>query len=177
MSSPKTLPTPKILKDIEPLLNNVTLLAGDTFLWSPKDRTVVYAETKLTDKTGKWSLLHEIAHASLEHQIYESDFELLQLEVAAWKEAKRLAVSIKLDIDDNYIEDCLDTYRDWLHQRSTCPTCGSIGLQHDPSEYRCHNCLGIWRVSASRFCRPYRMKQTDNVTKKSPDPTDQTTFH
>jgi hypothetical protein len=174
MSSPKILPTHKILEDVRPLLKSVTLLSGDTFLWSPKDKTVVYDFTKLVEDTGQWSLLHEIAHATLGHQTYESDFELLQLEVAAWEEAKQSGAKLHIDIDDNYIEDCLDTYRDWLHQRSTCPTCGSVGLQHDPREYRCHNCLSTWHVSTSRFCRPYRMKKT---LKKSPDHTDQTTFH
>lgn len=175
MSSQKTFPTPKILEDVKPLLDNVTMLPGDNFLWSPKDRTVVYALAKLENKPGKWSLLHEIAHAVLDHQSYESDFELLQLEVAAWEQAKQLAARLKLSIDDNYVEDCLDTYRDWLHQRSTCPTCGSVGLQHNPREYRCHNCNTAWHVTASRFCRPYRMKQTSGHSKKSPDQS-QTTF-
>jgi hypothetical protein len=176
MSSPKTLPSLKILEDVKPLLDNVTLLSGDTFLWSPKDRTVVYDPVKLSTDIGQWSLLHEIAHATLQHQTYESDFELLQLEVAAWKEAKQLAATFHRDIDDKYVEDCLDTYREWLHQRSTCPTCGSVGLQHDPREYRCHNCLSTWHVSQSRFCRPYRMKQISKTIKKSSDHTDQTTF-
>ncbi len=177
MSSPKILPTPKILEDVKPLLvDNITLLSGETFLWSPKDRMIVYDPEKLTEDPGQWSLLHEIAHATLGHQSYESDFELLQLEVAAWEEAKRSAAKLRININDNYIEDCLDSYRDWLHQRSTCPTCGSGGLQHDSREYRCHNCLSTWHVSTSRFCRPYRMKQVKKVTKKSPDHTDQTTF-
>lgn len=176
MSLPKTLPKVKILEDVKPIIGDTTLLSGKTFLWSPKDKTVVYNPTKLTEHAGQWSLLHEVAHALLNHQTYESDFELLQLEVAAWKEAQKLATAIRLHIDNEYIEDCLDTYRDWLHQRSTCPTCGSVGLQHDPAEYRCHNCMGIWRVSSSRFCRPYRMKQVSSNTKKSPDHTDQTTF-
>lgn len=176
MSSPKTLPTSKLLKDVQPLLNNVTLLAGETFLWSPKDKTVVYSPLKLAEQTGQWSLLHEIAHATLGHHTYDSDFELLQLEVAAWKEAKQLASSLQIEVDDNYIEDCLDTYRDWLHQRSTCPTCGSVGLQHGPREYRCHNCLSVWHVSSSRFCRPYRMKQIKKSTRSSSDHPGQTTF-
>lgn len=176
MSSPKTLPTPSILEDIKPFIKDAVLSPGENFLWSPKDRTVVYDEAKLAEQTGQWSLIHEVAHAALNHQTYESDFELLQLEVAAWEEAKQLASKLRIYIEENYIEDCLDTYRDWLHQRSTCPTCGGAGLQHDHREYRCHNCMSTWHVTTSRFCRPYRMKQISKVTNKSPDHTDQTTF-
>lgn len=175
MSSPKTSTQPKILKDVRSLLDGITLVAGETFLWSPKDKTVYYAPAQLQEKTGQWSLLHEIAHGLLDHRTYTTDFELLQLELAAWNKAKEFSKEFGLKIDDNYIEDCLDTYRDWLHQRSTCPTCGGVGLQHDSREYRCHNCLGRWHVSASRFCRPYRMKQASGQHKKSPD-RDQTTF-
>lgn len=176
MSSPKTLAALKILEDIRPFLGNATLLQGNTFLWSPKDKTIVYTKAKLVEQTGQWSLLHELAHATLGHQTYKNDLELLQLEVAAWKEAKKLAEQLHIDIDGNYVEDCLDTYRDWLHQRSTCPTCGNVGLQHESKEYRCHNCMSRWRVSQSRFCRPYRMKQIDQTPKKSSGQTDQTTF-
>lgn len=175
MSSPKTSQQLKILEDVRPFLDKITLVAGDTFLWSPRDKAVHYVAERLQEKIGQWSLLHEIAHGLLHHHTYTSDFELLQLEIAAWDKAKELSQELRIDIDDNYIEDCLDTYRDWLHQRSTCPTCGSTGLQHDAREYRCHNCMSTWHVSASRFCRPYRMKQVSTHNKKSPDRS-QTTF-
>jgi hypothetical protein len=175
MSSPKISQKLSLLENVKPFLEDITLVAGDTFLWSPKDKVVQYQADRLKSKFGQWSLLHEIAHGRLNHHSYASDFELLQLEVDAWNEAKKLSRHLTIDIDPHYVEDCLDTYRDWLHQRSTCPTCGSVGLQHDAREYRCHNCLTTWHVSESRFCRPYRMKQASRHRKKSSE-RDQTTF-
>jgi hypothetical protein len=110
----------------------------------------------------------------LGHQTYRSDFELLLLEVAAWDKAKQLAASQGITMDEEHIQDCLDTYRDWLHERSTCPRCGTVSLQASPSEYNCHNCSASWQVSKSRFCRPYRL--SGNQNKKSPDVVTQATF-
>lgn len=176
MSSQKTSHMVSFLKTVEQFNRNATLEPAKSFYWSPSNHTVYYAPDELTTPDGQWKLLHELAHARLNHQTYKTDFELLQLEVAAWQEAAAMAQRLDQQIDRNYIEDCLDTYRDWLHQRSTCPTCGSVGLQHTPKEYRCHNCLSIWHVSESRFCRPYRRK-ISGIQKKQPDSTkNQTTF-
>lgn len=104
----------------------------------------------------EWALLHEVSHALLGHQTYHTDVELLQLEVAAWARAEQLAADFDIHIEADHIQDCLDTYRDWLHGRSICPTCTTRSLQQSDHHYRCHNCHTSWRVSASRFCRPYR---------------------
>lgn len=139
--------------------------AGDEFCWSPKNQTIVY-DAGLDDPTvGAWSLLHELAHAVLDHNRYGSDFELLHLEATAWHKAAELARKYGHEISGDHIQDCLDTYRDWLHQRSTCPLCGTTSLQETARKYRCHNCGTGWTVTASRFCRPYRRVQT---LKKSP---------
>ncbi len=126
------------------------------FYWSPQDKTVYYAvSTQLSDS---WTLLHEASHGLLNHQTYTSDFELLRLEIAAWEKAKQLAKKYRIAIDTDHIEDCLDTYRDWLHKRSLCPTCGVKSLQKDERTYGCLNCDTIWHVSNNRFCRPYRSR-------------------
>jgi hypothetical protein len=174
MNSPKTS-LPKLPATLQGLVKGIKLQSGESFSWSPKNKAVTYIASRLSEETGQWSLLHEIAHAHLGHQTFETDFELLQLELAAWEQAKVLAGTAGITIEANYIEDCLDTYRDWLHQRSTCPTCGNSGLQHSSREYRCYNCMSTWHVSQSRFCRPYRMKQVSGQNKKSSDQ-NQTTF-
>src|SRR6185437_9952408 len=134
------------------------------FYWSPKDLKVFY---KLDiQPTYRWKLLHEVGHALLNHQTYQSDFELLQLEVAAWQQAEAVAQDFKIKINSDYIQDCLDTYRDWLHKRSTCPSCGTRSLQEAADRYRCFNCQTTWHVSPSRFCRTYR--QINRTNKKSP---------
>lgn len=132
---------------------------GETFTWSPKDRAVVYVEEPVQAAHPTWSLLHEVGHALLEHQTYATDFELLRLEAAAWEKANVLAVKYGVQIDPDHIQDCLDTYRDWLHQRSTCPNCLTTSLQRSTTIYCCYNCDAEWRVSRSRLCRPYRRLQ------------------
>lgn len=137
---------------------------GESFFWSPKDGTVTYVLHPAQNKIAEWSLLHEVSHGILGHTDYSSDFELVQLEVEAWQHARELANKYDIKIDQDHIEDCLDTYRDWLHRRSTCPNCNSVSTQSDPKTYRCFNCKSTWQVSNSRFCRPYR------ITAKQKDP-------
>lgn len=132
------------------------LVAGKSFCWSPASKQISY---KLREQSpqGAWSLLHEVGHALLQHKAYTLDFELLELEVIAWQKAKLLAAQYGLTIEGDHIENCLDTYRDWLYRRSICPNCETVCLQCDASQhYRCFNCHTTWRVAASRFCRPYR---------------------
>ncbi len=134
--------------------------AGESFHWSPEQQIVFYKQHAATNNEDKWSLLHETGHALLGHKNYEADFELLQLEVAAWQKAKELAEQFEITIDEDHIQDCLDSYRDWLHARSLCPTCGTRCLQAaDITSYRCHNCHSTWKVTSSRFTRPYRSSQ------------------
>ncbi|MDZ7744316.1 MAG: hypothetical protein U5K77_00940 [Candidatus Saccharibacteria bacterium] len=131
---------------------------ASTSCWSPAKKEVSY--TIKGDQTiGAWGLLHELGHALLEHDTYRSDVELVLKEVDAWDKALEIAPIYNQQIDDEHVQDCLDTYRDWLNQRSTCPECGMNGLQHTPRLYRCINCVASWEVSPSRFCRPYRQKK------------------
>ena len=137
---------------------------GGTFCWSPETNEVFYKASGHKPQ-HIWSLLHETGHALLEHQSYKADIELLKLEVAAWEKAKEIAETIKVEIDENHIQDCLDTYRDWLYRRSICPTCTTKCLQQaDMAHYRCFNCHTLWRVTPSRFCRAYR--STKNIKKQ-----------
>lgn len=134
----------------------ISFQAGKQFCWSPKDQKIVFKALTSPKKVGIWSLLHEVGHATLGHQTYKSDFELLQLEVAAWQEAQNLAAKYSHTIDIEHVQDCLDTYRDWLHLRSSCPMCGNKSLQESLRLYTCFNCDTKWQVTTSRFCRPYR---------------------
>lgn len=136
---------------------------GEKFYWSPKTEQIFYQTG--ADPLYLRKLLHEVGHALLGHTAYSSDLELLALEVAAWEKAQQVAQDFKVTLDADYIQDCLDTYRDWLHKRSTCPTCGTRSLQETPEQYKCFNCQSAWRVSPSRFCRTYRQV---NRHKKSP---------
>ncbi|MDB5169537.1 MAG: hypothetical protein JWO41_893 [Candidatus Saccharibacteria bacterium] len=135
---------------------------GTQFCWSPETREIFY-KTAARGKRASWSLLHETGHALLDHKSYHADFELLKLEVAAWERARSLALELGVSIDEDHIQDCLDTYRDWLYKRSVCPSCSTKSIQqNDYAHYRCFNCRTTWRVTASRFCRSYR--STKKVT-------------
>jgi hypothetical protein len=159
--------TKQIIDFTKNLLPGIKLEAAESFFWSPKLKKITYNQSIINTEVGIWSMLHEAAHASLNHISYNSDLGLLKLEVEAWNEAKKLADKLEIKIDDSHIQDCLDTYRDWLHRRSTCPNCGVICLQSSPTDYSCHNCHTSWHVSTSRFCRPYRL-QTNSQTKEKP---------
>lgn len=135
---------------------DVSFKPGSEFCWSPETNEVIYKNNK-TDKEGSWSLLHETGHAVLKHKTYLADVALLRLEVEAWAKAKELALRYDIKIGEDHIEDCLDTYRDWLYKRSICPNCSAKCLQQeDFIHYKCFNCHTVWKVSPNRFCRAYR---------------------
>lgn len=136
---------------------DITFRADKRFYWSPETNEVVYNRTASGESAG-WSLLHETSHALLKHSSYSNDFQLLEMEVAAWERAKKLADEFQLPaINEDHIQDCLDTYRDWLHKRCLCPKCGIRSFQQDTNSYSCHNCSASWKVTPSRFCRAYRL--------------------
>ena len=165
---------PTLLKQISQDYPGLNFSAGSAFSWSPTNQTITYKAG--AQKVRTWSLLHELAHAILEHKTYQTDFELLLLEVAAWDRAQELASSYGIRIDDNHIQDCIDTYRDWLYQRSTCPLCSCTSLQQNSTTYKCFNCGTSWTVTASRFCRPYRLTTKQSKTPSEASRSTHTTF-
>jgi len=146
-----------LLRVLQKDFPELTFKAANDFYWSPKEQSVYYTNVN-KHQSDIWSLLHETSHGILNHKTFVTDFELLQLELAAWEKAKELAARYDITINTNHIEDCLDTYRDWLHKRSLCPSCSVKSLQEDANTYRCLNCNTAWHVSANRHCRPYRAK-------------------
>jgi hypothetical protein len=157
---------PSVITSLDDLLTRLAtdypLLSfqkSDQFSWHAGKRQISYKEHH-TDTQGVFSLLHELGHALLDHQDYTYDIELLQLEVAAWDKAREIAARYELKLDEDHIQDCLDTYRDWLHLRATCPSCYARSLQSTSSQYRCFNCQTVWSVTKSRLCRPYRLQAT-----------------
>lgn len=149
----------------------LTFSPGQSYYWCPATREIFYKNIAEVRRSDKWALLHEVSHALLEHTAYKTDWELLNLEVAAWDKAQVLAHDYRLSISGDYIQDCLDTYRDWLYRRCVCPRCGTQNLQQDDGScYQCYNCHTEWRVSASRFTRAYRRKSSEARTDTGPEP-------
>jgi NADH pyrophosphatase NudC (nudix superfamily) len=153
-----------LLKSLQTTYPAVTFTSGDKFLWSPETDEVFYKHEGGRAR-DKWALLHETGHALLKHKSYHSDIELLKMEMEAWGKARELAQTFDIVIDEEHVQDCLDTYRDWLHARAICPTCTTRCLQQDNGyAFRCHNCHTSWNVTPSRFCRPYRAVSNTNQT-------------
>lgn len=134
----------------------ITFTASSTFHWSPDEQTIFYAEP-----IDAASLLHEVAHGVLSHTRYAYDIELLQMERDAWDYTlTTLAPRYATRIDRDQTEAMLDTYRDWLHDRSLCPTCDATGVQTAEHTYTCLSCRENWKVNEARSCalRRYKLK-------------------
>ncbi|MDB5184121.1 MAG: hypothetical protein JWO07_802 [Candidatus Saccharibacteria bacterium] len=123
---------------------------ADEFWWSATKKTIYY-DPKATDSLA--FTLHELSHAVLDHEGYQRDIELLKLERDAWNYAKTtLSPLYGIGIKDDTIQDNLDTYRRWLHARSTCPECETTGIQSRGPVYRCLACGHRWQVNEARLC-------------------------
>jgi len=152
----------KLVKLLAADFPQFTFCKSDVLYWSPRTKEIFY-------KAGgeRSGLLHELGHGLLGHQAFQTDFELMQMEVAAWQRARELCATYDVPVNESYIQHCLDSYRDWLDRRSVCPTCSSHGLQSAQRLYMCANCQRSWHVSASVLCRPYR-QSTQATKEKSP---------
>lgn len=106
---------------------------GKKFAFRPP-RTIIFAEGQ------ELELLHELGHARLEHDFYTTDIERLRMERAAWEEARRLCDQYAVEYDQEFVEMALDSYRDWLHQRSQCSKCGLTRYQTRDGKYHCPSC-------------------------------------
>jgi len=129
---------------------------GSSFRWSPKNSSIYYPVDSFTDA----ELLHELAHAVLEHHNYTQDIELLHIERQAWEYATNtLGAQYSVIINPSLVDELMDTYRDWLHARSLCPACLQTSLQTKTGTYQCLNCGCQWRANEARVCmlRKYKI--------------------
>lgn len=157
MSSPATALHNKLIIDyVSQHFPEVQIASADHSYWNPESRTIYISKTA---EQPDYSLMHELGHIMSQHTTYKSDVSLLRMEVEAWARARSLAAELGMTIDTEHIEDCMDSYRDWLHKRSTCPACTQTGVQSKHGAYSCLNCGKSWRVSMSRFCRSYRIQK------------------
>ncbi len=149
--------TSSLLHKLKTDYPNLNFLASDTFLWAPETQTIFYVRN---GPQAKALVLHEVSHGLLDHREYKRDIELLALEAAAWEKAKELAAHYHYDFKDHVAEEHLNTYRDWLHARSTCPECTATGYQTNQETYSCPACNTEWRVNEARICelRRYKLK-------------------
>lgn len=123
--------------------------AGNQFKFQPDKQIVVYQPQT---EQAELLLLHELAHALLQHTDYRFDIELVKMETDAWEYTKnQLLPHYQVAIDADLIDETLETYRDWLYQRSCCPKCGSVGSQTADLSYKCLECSARWRPNDAKF--------------------------
>lgn len=138
----------------------LTFTEGNLFAWHPRQQVIIFNPSA---PHAHEQLLHEVGHAALQHREYQRDIGLIDLERAAWEYAvDHLAprYNIALSMDDDVVQDSLDTYRQWLHARSICPECNATGLQSHAKEYRCLHCGQRWRANNATHCRLRRLRTT-----------------
>lgn len=135
--------------------------SNNYFAWSPIKNTIYYDRGSLDLPLF---LLHELSHALLGHDKYDRDIQLITMESQAWDHTIKLAKDFEVSVSDEVIQSTLDSYRDWMHSRSTCPKCQATGVQSDTNQYICHACNHNWQVNEARTCRLKRYQVTD--TKK-----------
>ena len=147
----------RLLKVLRLEFPAIQFVEGATCSWSPRNRIVYFVAGG--DPADVWGLLHELGHALLDHTTYQTDVELLRKEASAWEKARELAKHYDITIQEEHIQDCLDSYRDWINKRSQCPHCGVKTISDGDNAYLCFNCQTAWTVSPARHHRPYRRTQ------------------
>jgi hypothetical protein len=149
MDATTMLLTP-LLKQIERDYPQFSFIEADTFCWSAESNTI-QLDSRSEDTLA--FVLHELGHALLNHQSYNQDIDLLKIERDAWHVATTtLARRYDVTIDDDLVQNNLETYREWLHTRSLCPTCNVNGLQTFQGAYLCLACGCRWKTNEARSC-------------------------
>ena len=93
--------------------------------------------------SGLCSYYTRWGHALSGHREFRTDPERLVMEREAWERARELAATYNIRYDEEFVEGALDTYRDWLHQRSACPECGLTRYQTVDGRWHCPLCEGL----------------------------------
>lgn len=149
---------PSLLTRIQRDYSDIHFSKAELFKWSPSEKTVYFCISDFSNEEEISQFFHELAHAVLSHQEYRYDIELLQIETAAWYKGIELAENYDIKLNVAYAEECIDTYRQWLHSRSTCPDCHQNGVQKSKNTYQCINCRCSWRVNGAKLCSLKRYK-------------------
>ena len=113
-----------------------TFKIGKKFAFSPPRRIKIGPP----EEGARMLFLHELGHAILEHRTFGTEVERLKMEVEAWEKARELADLYGVEFDEEKMQTELDTYRDYLHNRSRCPRCGLTRYATPDGAYHCPRC-------------------------------------
>jgi hypothetical protein len=116
---------------------NYTFKSGKKFAFTSPRTIVIGPEQPSYDLL----ILHELAHAILGHKRYTQDIQRIKMERNAWDYVRTsLCKKYNISWNQNFAESELDTYRDWLHRKSLCPTCHLTRVQTPDGIYHCPFC-------------------------------------
>lgn len=148
----------KLLEQLQKENPEITFQKSNQFSWNLEHKKIRYINpsTHQEESASSSKLLHELAHAKLDHHNYRSDLELLKIESSAWSLTKKLCQEYGVKLDPDEQSEALQSYINWASSRSQCPSCKQNGLQTKQTEFLCPNCKDRWKVSTSRFTRTYR---------------------
>lgn len=133
-----------LLSQLRSLYPDFTFLPDDVFHFSPPC-TIYYAKASPYLDTQNCSLLlHELGHALLSHRDFSHSADLLRLEVAAWQRAKTLHQRFHVPWDEDFVQDRLDSYRNFLYSDTLCPRCQSTGFHLSSGKKSCPSCGHQW---------------------------------
>lgn len=112
------------------------VITGRKFAFRPP-KTIILGQPQ-----SKYALqsLHELAHGLCGHKTFSTYIERVKMESEAWERAKTLCLKYDIEFDEEFAEEQLDTYRDWLHQKSVCRQCGQVRYQSPDGNYHCPQC-------------------------------------
>ena len=126
----------KIIEKIRHQYPNLKLIHGKRFAFRPPNTIIIGPPEPHDDLL----LLHELGHALLKKNNYITDIERLKIESEAWDKARILAQTFNVPFDQYFAEKELNSYRDWLHQKSLCKKCHLTRYQTEDGEYHCPYC-------------------------------------
>ena len=125
-----------LVKRLEVDYPDLKFKEGRKFAFRPPKTITVGPE----EPNAELLLLHELGHALCGHRNFDTDIGRLRMEVEAWEKARDLAEIYGVKFDEEVMESELDTYRDWLHQKSRCPKCGLTQFETPDGQYHCPKC-------------------------------------
>ena len=131
------------LDSLKQSYSDYTFRPGRKFLFRPP-KSIYYLEA---DDNFRLLLLHELAHALLGHFTYTKSLERLQIERDAWEKTRELCELHSVAFDEALAESELDTYRDWVHQKTLCKTCGLTCLEVSSESLYCPFCQKFYQKS------------------------------
>ncbi|MBQ2638593.1 hypothetical protein IJF91_00820 [Candidatus Saccharibacteria bacterium] len=122
-------------------------IISSRFKWKYPKSIYIDAKTPTPPLYFYLQTLHELGHALSNHKDYKTDVRRLKMESEAWERARELikthenwTKTYDITYNEDFVEEQLDSYRDWLHQRSKCKICGLTRFQKKSGKWLCPKC-------------------------------------